>query len=196
MTHKNNFIGFLGIIALMMMLTTSSAWSKGISYKIDRDHSQIIFKIKHLNISMFYGVFTEVTGTFVLDEKKVSKSNISVEIPLRSLFTANRKRDKHLRGPDFFSAREFPKITFKSTKVTKSDEDHYRIDGYLTLRGIRNPISLSATKIGEGKDPWGGHRVGLEGHVTIKRSDYGMKYQIPGLSDEVTLILAIEGIQS
>ncbi len=71
-----------------------------------------------------------------------------------------------------------PIIKFKSTSLKKVDSDNYEVTGDLTLRGVTRKLKLSALKTGEGKDPWGGYRIGFETAYVIKRSDFGMKHML------------------
>ncbi len=102
------------------------------------------------------------------------------------------KRDEHLRGPDFFNARQFPKITFKSDSVRPTGPDTYEVAGTLTLHGVSRPLTVTLKKIGAGKGPAGDQRVGVETGFTIKRSDFGMKNMLEGVGDDVLLIVSLE----
>jgi polyisoprenoid-binding protein YceI len=115
-----------------------------------------------------------------------------VTLKVDSIDTANQKRDEHLEGPDFFSAKQFPTIEFKSTKVTKVDDTHYDVEGTLTLHGVNKPISVKLEKTGSGRTPMTGPIVGYATEFKIKRSDYGMKLMIGPLGDDVLLIVALE----
>ncbi|RMG17909.1 MAG: hypothetical protein D6731_03205 [Planctomycetota bacterium] len=167
------------------------------TYGIDPVHSTIIFRIKHLGVSYLYGRFNKVQGTLFLDDEDPSKSKISVEVTAASVDTGNQKRDDHLRGPDFFNVKQFPKITFKSTKVKKTGEAIYEVTGNLSLHGKTKQITVRATRVGTGPDPWGGHRTGFELVFRVKRSDFGMNYMQgeKGIGDEVRLIVGIEAVR-
>ncbi|MCW8128842.1 MAG: YceI family protein [Planctomycetota bacterium] len=162
------------------------------TYELDPVHSALIFKIKHINVSYTYGRINNPTGTLVYDEADASKCSISMEVKTESVDTDNEKRDQHLKGPDFFNAKQFPTIAFKSTKVAKADDGTYDVTGNFTMLGVTKELTLKLTKTGGGKDPWGGLRVGFEGTFTIKRSDYGMKQALDAIGDDVTIIVAIE----
>jgi polyisoprenoid-binding protein YceI len=161
------------------------------TYKIDGSHSSVIFKIKHFGASWFYGRFFKVEGNFTVGKK----SSVSLRVDANSVATFSKKRDKHLRGADFFNVKQFPAITFESTSVDKAGKGAYKVTGKLTLHGVTKSVNFKMSYVGSGKDPWGGFRTGYFGTLNIKRSDYGMKYMLAGLSDEVELTLAIEGVK-
>src|SRR5262245_56812546 len=82
------------------------------SYEVDPVHSAVVFRVKHLDVSYFYGRFNEVKGSVDYDPAKPEASKVSLVIPVESIDTTNDKRNAHLLSPDFFNGKEFPKITF------------------------------------------------------------------------------------
>jgi len=51
------------------------------------------------------------------------------------------------------------------------------------------------TKVGEGKDPWGGYRAGFQGTTELKLKDYGINFNLGPASESVYLDLNVEGIR-
>jgi polyisoprenoid-binding protein YceI len=166
------------------------------SYEIDPVHSTVIFKVQHFGAGYSYGRFNTLKGSFQYDEKDLSKSNIEIAIQADSVDTGNAQRDTHLKGA-FFNAAQFPAITFKSTKVEKGDKDGLlKVTGDLTLMGVTKPVTLDVKHVGAAEDPMKSFRRGFETSLTIKRSDYGMKTMLDkNIGDEVTLIIALEGVK-
>jgi polyisoprenoid-binding protein YceI len=164
------------------------------TFKIDPVHSSIIFSIKHLGVSNFYGRFNDVSGTVVLDKADPSKGSVELSIPIDSIDTHNGKRDQHLKSPDFFNAKQFPVMTFKSNKVEGSG-DNYRVSGDLTLHGVTKPLTLEIENFKEGKGMEDEIRGGGETQFTIKRSDHGMNFMQGPLGDEVEIVVSLEGIK-
>lgn len=190
------FKRFMVLLCLAILAGAAPTWAAPEQYVVDPVHSSIVFRIKHLDISYFYRLFTGVSGTIIGDREKPQNSSVEIAIDAASVETFDAKRDKHLRGPDFLNAKAYPKITFRSTKVEPLGNDRVRVTGDLTMLGTTRPVSLEVTKTGEGNDPWGGYRVGFEGKVTIRRSEWGMTYLVgKGLSAEVDLIIAVEAVR-
>ncbi|MEW6776968.1 MAG: YceI family protein [Bdellovibrionota bacterium] len=187
-------LGFLAIGALMLLTGSTTALAAD-TYKIDSVHTYVVFKVNHLGMTNNYGRFNDISGKIVFDDKDPSKSSIDIEIQAASIDTANQKRDDHLRGPDFFNAKQFPVIAFKSKSVKKTGANTFDITGDLTMHGVTKPLSFVFTKTGEGKDPWGNNRAGGEATFTIKRSDFGMTYSIGPSGDEVTLLVSVEALK-
>lgn len=163
-------------------------------YEIDTAHSMIIFRAKHNGVSYNYGRFNEFTGAITMDETDASKSTVEFEVKAASVDTGNEKRDQHLRSSDFFSAKQFPVITFKSTKVSakEGEEDVLEVTGDLELHGVKKSITVDVTITGRAKDRQGVSLIGFESIFTIKRSEYGMTYGMGGISDDVQLTVSIE----
>ena len=113
---------------------------------------------------------------------------------MESLDTHNAKREQSLKSPDFFDAKQFPTLTFKSTKVEGSGY-MLKVSGDLTIRGVTKPLTVDFKKGGEGKGVFGEMRGGGETHFMIRRSDFGMNFEQGEVGDEVNIILSLEGIK-
>ena len=180
--------------AMFMTATHASA----ADYVIDTKgaHAFVNFKIKHLGYSWLHGRFNTFDGQFNYDPKNPNASQISVNIDTASLDSNHAERDKHLRDGDFLNVSKYPQASFKSTAI-KFDQDgeEATVTGEFTLHGITKTISFEIDKIGEGKDPWGGYRVGFEGETSLKLADYGIDYDLGPASTHVDIGLFIEGIR-
>lgn len=164
----------------------------GGAFTADPVHSSVLFRIKHMNTSFFYGRFNDVSGTFAMAGDSM---NIDVSVKADSVDTGNKKRDEHVTGNDFFSAKEFPSITFKADKLAKSG-DTFAGTGQLTFRGVTKPVQVTITPTGTGTNRGGKPIAGFEAKATFKRSDFGNDYMIGPLSDEVGLIVSLQGAQN
>jgi polyisoprenoid-binding protein YceI len=164
-------------------------------YEVDGVHSAVLFRVKHVDASWFYGRFNDVKGSFTWDEEKPENSKVSIAIAAASVDTAVADRDKHLQSPDFLSAAEFPEITFVSTSAKKSRLG-LSITGDLTLRGVKRTITVEAEHVGKSELPKFGPRAGFTTTFSIQRSEFGSKYGLPdALGDDVTLIVCLEGVK-
>lgn len=182
---------WVSLVALLGLANLAKAQD----YQVDNAHSSVIFRIKHLNVSYTYGRFNEVSGSFLLDDAKPENSSVKIEIKTASLDTNSADRDKHLKSPDFFNVKQFPASTFVSKSVKALGQDKYEVTGDLTLLGVSKPVSFTLTKTGEGDSPFKDHRAGFETNLTIKRSDFGMKFMPELLEDNVWLLVSIEGVR-
>ena len=169
-------------------------------YEIDTAHSMILFRAKHNNVTYNYGRFNEFTGKIMIGSsvRTHSESIVEFEVKAASVDTGNEKRDQHLRSSDFFSAKQFPVITFKSTKVIEKEgeEDMLEVTGDLELHGVKKSITVDVEITGRAKGKNGESLMGFESIFTIKRSEFGMTYGIGPISDEIRLIVSIEAKHS
>ncbi len=141
------------------------------TYNVDRSHSDVGFKIKHMMISNVKGNFNTFTGVIQYDEKTKTLKALNGKIEVSSINTDNEKRDTHLKSADFFDAAKFPEITFVLTKV---EEDS--VLGDLTIHGITKNVKLELENNGVATDPWGNQRIGLSLEGKINRKDFGLTW--------------------
>jgi polyisoprenoid-binding protein YceI len=166
------------------------------TYEIDPVHSFVLFKVNHLGAGYVWGRFTGgLSGTVTTDPAAPEKSEVAVQVKTDTLDTGFAQRDKDIKSPDFLNAKQFPLITFKSTSVQKVSDQLYSVTGDLTFHGVTKPLIVQANITGTGKGPKGEVRTGVEVHFTIKRSEFGVKYGLPALGDDVEMIVNAEGIR-
>lgn len=184
----------LAVPALLAALAVSAAATV---YEIDASHSTVGFKIRHV-VTRTTGRFTKFSGTIVHEPGKPAAWKVEAEIDPASINTDNEKRDGHLRSPDFFDTAKFPKMSFKSTKVTDAKGDAAKLHGELTMHGVTKPVVLDLEFTGAGKDPWGNEKAGFSARGKINRKDFGIVWNKTVdnggyiLGDEVEVTLEIE----
>ena len=185
------------LIAGAILVSTLSTIINAAEYVVDSNgaHASINFKVKHLGYSWLTGRFDKFSGKFSYDPSNIEASKIEINIDTASVNSNHAERDKHLKSDDFLDISKFSSATFSSTSVTEKTSDQLQIIGMLTMHGVSKEITIAASKIGEGKDPWGGYRVGFSGTTTITMKDFGIKMNLGPNSAHVILELHIEGIK-
>ena len=163
-------------------------------YQVDPVHTTLIYRIKHLQSSYSYGRFNKVGGTFSYDAAAPEKTAFNMSVSPADIDSGDPQRDAHLKSPDFFNAKQFATIGFKSTSVKKAGDDKLEVTGDLTLHGVTKSVTTTLTVIGTGKGMAGETRTGFEGTLELKRSDFGMKGLPEAVGDDVRLIVSIEGL--
>ena len=163
----------LTIFGLALLLSAGVASAQS-TYSIDTAHSNVGFKNRHL-VAKVSGSFNEFDGTIKTDFENLDNSSVEFVIKTASIDTANEKRDGHLRSPDFFDADNHPEITFKSSKITRKDEDTFEVAGILNMRGVNQPVVLNVEYLGE-MQAMGGTRAGYEISTTINRQDFDVSW--------------------
>ncbi|HEX2877330.1 MAG TPA: YceI family protein [Polyangiaceae bacterium] len=163
------------LFAALPLLVAGIAHADSVEWKLDPSHTSIGFSVPHLVISSVDGRFKEASATVKLDDADLTKSDVSVTINTASVDTGDAKRDEHLRSPDFFDAKKFPTVTFKSTKISKAGSG-YKLTGNLTIRDVTKPVTLDATVSAPVKTPWGNQARAATVTGKVKRGDFGLKW--------------------
>ena len=183
----------LGLAALALAALGASSHGAD-TYSVDPVHSSVSFMIPHAGISEVHGRFNEFSGKFVIDKEDPSKSTFALDIKVASVDTNNKARDEHLRAPDFFNAKQFPTLSFKSTKVKGTDAG-YEVTGDLKLHGVTKPVTLKLKGGHKVVEVRGKSLVGVTSSVTIKRSEFDMKTALDGIGDDVQIIIGLEAVK-
>ncbi|WGF88742.1 YceI family protein [Marinivivus vitaminiproducens] len=182
----------LGVV--LALAAAPAARAEPASYAIDPEHFSASFSANHLGYFNLVGLFTEGEGSFTYDEEARALSDLEVTIATDSIFTGHEDRDGHLMSADFLNAAEFPEMTFVMTGAERTGERTGRVTGDLTLVGQTRPLTLDVTLNQIAPYPFGhGKRtIGITATGLIKRSDFGMTYFVPAVSDEIPLTLGFE----
>jgi polyisoprenoid-binding protein YceI len=165
-------------------------------YDFDKAHTQILFFVDHLGFSKSQGEFHEYDGNFTIDRENPENSSVHVMIKTDSIDMDDEKWDAHMKNEDFFHTEKFPDMTFKSTSIEMTGENEALVTGDLTLLGVTKPVMLETVHNKTGEHPYSGKMVaGFSASASLKRSDFGMTYGLPGLGDEVEIRLEVEGVR-
>jgi polyisoprenoid-binding protein YceI len=164
--------------------TASETWT------IDDVHSMALFRIQHMGAGMFWGRFDGVTGTITTGEGSVA---FDVTIDTGSVSSGNDKLNGHLKSPDFFSVKEFPTMTFKSTRAVRGADGMWDVTGDLTMHGVTKPVTAKVEQTGRMKGR-GGEAIGFEAIFTVDRSQFGMNYGVEkgAIGKDVRVIVGLE----
>jgi polyisoprenoid-binding protein YceI len=149
-------------------------------FTLDRNHTRVLFRVRHMGVAFVTGQFKEFTGGFVLDTVNLANSSAQLTIQTASVDTENERRDNDLRSTNFFAADSFPQITFQSTRVERgTSPGTYRLTGDLTMRGVTRAITLEVETVGartitgqQGRT----HVMGLVLTGRLNRFDYGLRW--------------------
>lgn len=184
-------------LALALPLAASAATE---NYTLDPYHTYPHFAVDHFGVSLMWGRFDKSSGKFMLD-RAAKKASLELNVETASLTTGDndkgsrpRSRDEHLRSADFFNVAEFPRMSFKAGEVKFDGENPTEVTGQLTLLGVTRPLTLKMERWVCKDNPFskkpmcGGNASGA-----IKRSEFGMKYALPAVGDDIRLYVEFEG---
>jgi polyisoprenoid-binding protein YceI len=185
------------IVMALGLLACFSSLANAAEYKLDikGTHAFIQFKIQHLGYSWIIGQFNKFDGKLKYDNTNEEASEISIVIDTASIDTNHKLRDKHLRDDKFLDVTKYTQATFISKKYKPTSPGIAILTGDFTFHGVTKSITIEVHKMGEGKDPWGGERVGFEGRTKFALKDYNIKKKLSPASAEVELYFTLEGIK-
>lgn len=187
------------VIALSILMITSNSFAQtSQKWVIDKVHSTVKFSVSHLVISEVEGSFKAYDGSISNSKADFSDAKIDFTVDVASINTDNTMRDEHLKSDDFFNAKDFPKMTFKSTSIKKLAGNKLEITGDLTIRNTTKKVSFSATYGGTVKDAYGNTKSGFKATTSINRFDYGLKWNAlteaggATVGKEISIVLNLE----
>lgn len=191
--------GALFILSLLIGAANSFAAVKYVKgkYDIDPAHTRVSFTVPHFVISQVEGRFDDVKGDFTIAEPFTSsKANVVIEV--KSVDTGVQQRDDDLRSKNFFEVAKYPTMKFVTKSVTGTPES-FKVVGALTIKDVTKDVTLDGKLGGSLKDPWGNERSALTMMGMVNRRDFHINYSEmselgPGVGDEVTIRISVDGI--
>jgi polyisoprenoid-binding protein YceI len=190
------FIRLNGIALIFAAFVQSAAANE--TYQFDQARSTIGFRVNQF-LGTTNGKFTQFSGSIDLDRQRPELSSVSARIQVSSIDTRIKKRDDHLRSPEFFNAAKFPQITFKSRSVKQTGPQSGDITGDLTMHGVTKPITLHVKLVtpvtDEARTRW---EVTTE---PLKRRDFELMFgsateAVSGIGQGVAIKMDIEAVKS
>jgi len=181
------------LTAFIGAFAAHSAQAAPETYTLDPSHTTVIWHANHVGFSNPTGLFPLVNGTITLDDANPANSKVTATIETGLISTGNPKFNEHLSSKDFFNVAEFATATFVSDKVETTGADTAKVTGNLTLLGVSKPVTLDVKLNKSGDHPFTKKKtVGFSATATLKRSDFGLSYGIPNVSDEIPLNIEAE----
>ena len=171
------------------------------NWKLDNSHSNVKFAVEHLAVSETEGNFKSFDGTLVSKNADFTDADITFSVDVKSIDTDNEMRDKHLQGDDFFNAEKYPQMKFKSSSFKKVSGNKYILEGDLTIRDVTKKVKFDVVYRGTQKDPYGNTKAGFKATGSIKRMEYGLKWNvmteaISVVADDVNIVVNLEYAQA
>jgi len=190
------FVRLSGIALIFAAFVQSAAANE--IYQFDQARSTIGFRV-HQFLGTTNGKFTQFSGSVDVDRQHPEHSSVSARIQVSSINTGIKKRDDHLRSPEFFNVAKYREITFKSRSVKQTGPQSGDITGDLTMHGVTKPVTLRVKLVtpvsDEARTRW---EVTTE---PLKRRDFGLMFgsateAVSGISQDVAIKIDIEAVKS
>lgn len=148
------------------------------AWTIDTAHTSVGFVARHMGLSKVRGQFTSFRGEIEGDPKDITTAEGRFEVDMASVETGSADRDTHLKSADFFDVEKFPTMTFVSKSIERVG-DAYKVVGDLTIKGQTRAVDLRYEHGGDVQDPFGNRKIGGSLTGTIKRSEWGLTWNVP-----------------
>jgi polyisoprenoid-binding protein YceI len=141
------------------------------------------------------GVFNTWTGWLSQATPGVPGSiALSLQVNAASMSTGSGMKDKMIKGKDFFSVKDFPKVSFTSSGVIPStDPNQFQIRGNFTLRGVTKPVVFQVAL-----DPDNPGRGKVHADLSFHREEFGMTKSGPLMrgGDSVRVVVDLNVAQA
>ncbi|HRG60255.1 MAG TPA: YceI family protein [Bacteroidia bacterium] len=175
---------------------TSSAFAQT-NWKLDNAHSSVKFSVEHLKVSETEGNFKGFASTLTSKNADFTDAEISFTVDVKTINTDNEMRDKHLQSDDFFNAEKYPQMKFKGSSFKKVSGNKYVLEGDLTIRDVTKKVKFDVVYRGIQKDPYGNTVAGFKATGSIKRLEYGLKWNVMTeatavVADDVNIVINLE----
>ena len=188
----------VGLVLMIGVHPNVAVAQAGTHWRLDPDHTTVMFEAPHLGFARIFGFFERVDGDFVFDEETRSITYLRVKVHLDSVFTNNARRDRELRSDGFLDAYDYPVAEFVMTDADPGSSTTGQIIGNLRWRGITKQVTLDVTLNRIAAAPDGdAYVLGASATTVIKRSDFGSTYALGkgGVPDEIPVRIEIEAIR-
>jgi len=191
-----SFLPALALLLFTLPAAAAGTEAKPANYIYDPVHTQIEFRVDHLGFSHPSGRFLKFTGGFTFDPASAESSEVHITIDPASVDMGSVDWQRALTGSEFLDVAKYKDITFKSTKILRTGDKTGKMTGDITIHGVTRPITLDVTYNKSGTHPYNkNYLAGFSATASLKRSDFGMTFGLPGIGDVVDISLQVEGIR-
>lgn len=187
----------ISLLGITLLLVSGLVSADQETYKIDDSHSFANWTVRHV-ASKTSGTFSDVKGKILIDRTNLANSSVEAKINLLSVNSSHAKRDEHIKKEEYLDVGHFTEMQFVSSKIIASSETEGMLTGKLTLHGVTKEITFPFKVLGFGTDPFGGYRMGVEAHTSIKASDFGFTWPLKPdapVGNDIEITLLIEGVR-
>ncbi len=174
---------------------SAAAFAAPETFNVEPTHTYPRFEYSHFGYSNQQQRFDKTSGKIVID-RAAKTGSVDVSIDTTSVNTGYALFNQHIQAEDYFDTAKYPAITFKSTKVRFEGDKPVAVEGNLTIKGVTKPVTLAVTSFHSMPHPMlKKDAIGANATTKVKRSEFNMGKNVPYVSDEVTLTIAVEAIK-
>lgn len=127
----------VSLFLVSLVLFSYSLW------KLDSSASIVKFTVKNFPANV-KGTIKGMEAEISFDPSDLAHSSIKASVDINTLHTGIGLRDKHLKTAEFFDAAKYPKLTFTSKSISKTDKGYVTV-GDLTMKDVTKEVQLPFT---------------------------------------------------
>jgi polyisoprenoid-binding protein YceI len=194
-----------GALCVSLLCGRTLAAAVSFDFKDPKSVNTIAF-ILDSALEPILGVASGISGTVSFDPENPKATTGRIVVQAQSLHTENKGMNDTLHGADWLDVGKHPTIEFAFKKVTEAkspEKDVYELAvvGDLTCKGVTKEITIpvKATflpgKLGERNRNMKGDLLVLRSNFVMKRTDYGIKPDVPdeAVANDIELRISIVG---
>ena len=183
------------VLVVALGAFSAAAFAAPETFNVEPTHTYPRFEYSHFGYSNQQQRFDKTSGKIVID-RAAKTGSVDVSIDTTSVNTGYALFNQHIQAEDYFDTARYPAITFKSTKVKFEGDKPVAVEGNLTIKGVTKPVTLTVTSFHSMPHPMlKKDAIGANAMTKVKRSEFNMGKNVPYVSDEVTLTIAVEAIK-
>ena len=183
------------VLVVALGAFSAAAFAAPETFNVEPTHTYPRFEYSHFGYSNQQQRFDKTSGKIVID-RAAKTGSVDVSIDTTSVNTGYALFNQHIQAEDYFDTAKYPAITFKSTKVKFEGDKPVAVEGNLTIKGVTKPVTLTVTSFHSMPHPMlKKDAIGANATTKVKRSEFNMGKNVPYVSDEVTLTIAVEAIK-
>ena len=164
------------------------------TWNLDPVHSRVDFEVSYL-AGTFKGEFHEIAAELAVEGERGSLTGTA---QVASVDVRDENLSAHLQSPDFFDAERHPELRFTTEDIRLDGDGELSVDGELTIKGVRQPVTVTGTVTAPIRDYTGNDRIGLNLIASVDRTDFGVDWNAPlpsgepALANEVSIIAELQ----
>lgn len=187
----------LRLSTFVLLFLVGNAQATAESFDIDPVHTRVAFMVSHAGFSNPIGTFSGSTGQLQFDEKDWGQSSVSVTVPVTTLNLGDTNWQEKILDGTFFDSKKFPVATFVSRSIEKLSENTGIAHGTLSIRGVKQPVSLNFTLNALKRHPMNFKKtIGFSATATVSRKAFDMGAWGNVIGDDVKIIIELEATRS
>lgn len=136
-------------------------------WNVDYSKSKLGFGVQWSG-QPFGATFKKWNAAIDFDPNDLAHAHVVATIDLASEASDSPDNDDGIQGAEGFQVSQFPAAKFEASSFTHGSGDQYAAKGFLTIKGVRKPVTLNFQL------QISGDRAHMSGTADVMRGDWGL----------------------